>query len=148
MTHKYKVGDRVKIRTDLEVDKEYGEDVFVLEMASSRGKILSISRLVEGGYNIEGYSYPSQNLRFTDEMIDHSYPSIIIDVKTLAKLRHLRSLIIDSSNKDIIDSYIAFVTDGYQLTRENKIYCNKLYKGVKALSTNWYNAPLYDSTSY
>lgn len=48
------IGDKVRVRNDLEVDKVYGADVFVEDMQPYRGKIVTIDYVVaEGLYKIE-----------------------------------------------------------------------------------------------
>lgn len=51
----YKVGDKVKIREDLEVDKRYNELFFVKDMEKYKGKIATITRLspVQHSYDID-----------------------------------------------------------------------------------------------
>ena len=55
---KFKVGDKVKLRDDLEVGKEYGKINFLTPMKAFQGKELtidSINRL--GGYTVKGADY-------------------------------------------------------------------------------------------
>jgi hypothetical protein len=51
----YKVGDKVKIREDLEVDKEYNGLSFVKDMEKYKGKIATITEipLVQHSYKID-----------------------------------------------------------------------------------------------
>lgn len=51
----YKIGDKVKIREDLEVDKRYNELFFVKDMEKYKGKIATITRLspVQHSYDID-----------------------------------------------------------------------------------------------
>lgn len=51
----YKVGDNVKIRKDLKVDKRYNELFFVKDMEKYKGKIATITRIspVQHGYDID-----------------------------------------------------------------------------------------------
>lgn len=51
----YKVGDKVKIREDLEVDERYNELFFVKDMEKYKGKIATITRLspVQHSYDID-----------------------------------------------------------------------------------------------
>lgn len=54
---KYKVGDKVRVRTDLVVDDEYGIDwgvMFAEEMDKFRGQVVTIAKVTnEGIYNIK-----------------------------------------------------------------------------------------------
>lgn len=52
---KYKVGDRVRVRKDLEVDKLYGDLYFRVNMSFLCGKIVTISEVRAGYYHIDGY---------------------------------------------------------------------------------------------
>lgn len=72
--NKYKVGDKVKVRSDLEMDKVYksengAEDSVVGEMLGYRGKTVLIERDNAGcegdKYRIEGFSY-----NWTDDMFE------------------------------------------------------------------------------
>ena len=39
---KYKVGDKVRVRKDLEVGKRYGSDIFVPDMKKYAGKTITL----------------------------------------------------------------------------------------------------------
>ena len=62
---KYKVGDKVKVRSDLRVGKSYGEHTFVHGMFKFMGKIVTIESVWEQGYRIEEDAY-----WWTDEMLE------------------------------------------------------------------------------
>ena len=62
---KYKVGDKVKVRSDLRVGKSYGEHTFVHDMIKFMGKIVTIESVWEQGYRIEEDAY-----WWTDEMLE------------------------------------------------------------------------------
>ena len=62
---KYKVGDKVRVREDLEADKEYGKDLFVSEMSFLKGKTVIISDIKYGFYKI---IEDSGKWNWTDEM--------------------------------------------------------------------------------
>lgn len=62
---KYKVGDKVKVRSDLRVGKSYGEHTFVHDMFKFMGKIVTIESVWEQGYRIEEDIY-----WWTDEMLE------------------------------------------------------------------------------
>lgn len=62
---KYKVGDKVRVRSDLEAGKGYGNDVFTKEMKEFKSKIVTIERVISDGYRIkEDY----HKLSWTEEM--------------------------------------------------------------------------------
>lgn len=62
---KYKVGDKVRVRSDLRVGKSYGEHAFVHDMFKFRGKIVTIESVWKQGYRIEEDIY-----WWADEMLE------------------------------------------------------------------------------
>ena len=62
---KYKVGDKVKVRSDLRVGNSYGEHAFVHDMSKFRGKIVTIESAWKQCYRIEEDAY-----WWTDEMLE------------------------------------------------------------------------------
>ena len=48
-----KPGDKVLIRNDLVNDERYGNDTFVYQMEKYRGKILTISKIINDKYYME-----------------------------------------------------------------------------------------------
>jgi len=66
---KYKIGDRVKIREDLENGNTYGMNSFMSQMNEFKGKIVTISSDDrETGYDIEE---DKEHWGWTEEMIEH-----------------------------------------------------------------------------
>ena len=64
---KYKVGDKVRIRSDLEAGKRYGDEFFTKNMGKFKGKLVTIADVNETYYKIkEDDVYFS----WTDEMIE------------------------------------------------------------------------------
>lgn len=62
---KYKVGDKVRVKSDLVVGKSYGEHVFVYDMIKFSGKIVAIESVLKYGYHIKEGAY-----LWTDEMFE------------------------------------------------------------------------------
>lgn len=62
---KYKVGDKVRVRSDLKVGKGYGAHTFAYDMFKFEGKIVTIESVWEQGYRIEEDTY-----WWTDEMLE------------------------------------------------------------------------------
>lgn len=64
----YKVGDKVKIREDLEVFKKYNELFFVKEMEEYKGKIATITRVspIQRSYDID---IDDGDWSWTDDML-------------------------------------------------------------------------------
>ena len=64
---KYKIGDKVKIREDLVVGKNYGKHMFINDMVEFKGTEVIISRM---DYYNEGYILGGRGFIWTDEMIE------------------------------------------------------------------------------
>ncbi|MBU5487007.1 hypothetical protein KQI77_02360 [Clostridium sp. MSJ-8] len=64
---KYKVGDKVKVREDLEVDKKYGNKDFIDLMEQYKGKIVTIASIESNYYVIEE---DNGTWAWTDEMLE------------------------------------------------------------------------------
>lgn len=65
--NKYKVGDKVKVREDLEIWKIYGTDVFIDDMAELKGKEVTIKE-VEPKFN--SYRIKETGYNWTDDMFE------------------------------------------------------------------------------
>lgn len=65
---KYKVGDKVKIREDLEVGKEYNDCTFIIDMEKYKGKMATITYIYsDDSYDID---LDDGNWFWTDEMLE------------------------------------------------------------------------------
>ena len=67
---KYKVGDKVRIRRDLEVEERYGDSYFIKNMEQFKRKLVTIINVIcadETFYNIKE---DNMNFFWTDEMIE------------------------------------------------------------------------------
>jgi hypothetical protein len=62
---KRKIGDKVKVKSNLVIDRRYGSDSFVSDMAALRGKEVTIAIVNDDGYKIEKSRY-----NWTDEMFE------------------------------------------------------------------------------
>lgn len=62
---KYKVGDKVRVRSDLEKHKAYGGWGALEDMVKMRGEIVTIRRVRNSVYELE-----ENNLMWTDEMLE------------------------------------------------------------------------------
>lgn len=63
---KYKVGDKVKVRSDLKCEEYYGGVPFTSEMNRFKGMEFTIARVNYGGY----YEVLETLYNFTDEMLE------------------------------------------------------------------------------
>lgn len=64
---KYKVGDKVKVRSDLKINRDYGSQAFVREMSQYIGKVVTIKETYSNKYNIEE---DGGEWFWTDEMLE------------------------------------------------------------------------------
>lgn len=64
---KYKVGDKVKVREDLEIWKTYGSDVFIDDMAELKGKEVTIKSLCN---HSDEYRIEEMNFTWTSDMFE------------------------------------------------------------------------------
>ena len=64
---KYKVGDKVRVRRDLENDVSYGSQCTVEEMMDYKGNVVTISEVGQTCYQIEG---DEEGWSWTDEMLE------------------------------------------------------------------------------
>lgn len=67
---KYKVGDKVRVRKDLEVNSAYGNDGYYANFTKQMTKyrVVTISEVGSGSYSVEENAYA-----YTDEMFDGRY---------------------------------------------------------------------------
>lgn len=85
---KFKVGDKVRVREDLEIDKMYGNYEFIKEMAHLKGEIVTIKEVLKSGYRIEEEYY-----MWTDEMLE--------EVKLELKEKTFREVIADIKEREV-----------------------------------------------
>lgn len=107
---KFKVGDKVRVREDLEINKMYGNYGFIKEMAHLKGEITTIKEVLKRGYRIEEYCYT-----WTDEMLE--------EVKKEAQQKTFREVIADIKEGEIWESrskYIQRFADGIQIYHKEK----------------------------
>lgn len=121
---KFKVGDKVRVREDLEINKMYGNYGFIKEMAHLKGEITTIKEVLKRGYRIEEYCYT-----WTDEMLEKvkkeketqekTFREVIADIKE-GEVWECGHILITKSNDGIelkgMSSYSSYFTD------DNKIF--------------------------
>lgn len=78
---KYKVGDKVKVRSDLKVGEIYGNQIFVKEMKKYRGRDATILEEHSNFYNIE--EDKDENWDWAEEMFE---PVVEMSVEELLKI--------------------------------------------------------------
>ena len=67
---KYKVGDKVKVKKGLELNREYGGILFAKPMQCCLEVTISRVHKEDDGYNFNGYSVEENICFWTDEMLD------------------------------------------------------------------------------
>ena len=109
---KYKVGDKVKVREDLEMGKTYGELTFSTQMREYKGQIVTIETADDDGYQIEE---DELNWYWTDEMLE--------DVKEENTISEEMAIgqVIDNlmNNPDIIIKKLTKLTEECQKVNKN-----------------------------
>ena len=123
---KYKVGDRVKVRSDLEYGKVYGLDYATSVMAEFSGKVVTIETLlIIGKYRVKECGY-----NWTDEMFSglaegpacateadtlDSIADILQDYKDSGRLTELDAL--HAINMRLSEHYIGYGVEPPDITR-------------------------------
>ena len=67
---KYKVGDKVKVKKGLELNREYGGILFAKPMQCCLEVTIAWVHQEDEGYDFNGYSVKENNCFWTDEMLD------------------------------------------------------------------------------
>lgn len=73
---KFKVGDKVRVRKDLEAHKIYGSNSFTDSMAYMKGETATISEIIGNEYRIKECGY-----NWTDEMFENNLINSIGDLR-------------------------------------------------------------------
>lgn len=118
---KFKVGDRVRIRTDLKIFEKYGSQYFVRDMKQHEGKIAIITRVFDDYYfiNLDSFYWTDEMLKPCDAVLTISQLQSEID-KLSNKVQEEYSNVI--SNRDKVN-YLKKQLK--QLKEENKKEKNK-----------------------
>lgn len=109
---KYKVGDKVKVREDLEIGETYGGLTFSVQMREYRGQIVTIKTADDDSYQIEE---DELNWYWTEEMLeDIEEENTISEEMTIGQ-------VIDNlmNNPDIIIKNLTKLTEECQKVNED-----------------------------
>lgn len=122
---KFKVGDRVRIRTDLKIFEKYGSQYFVRDMKQHEGKIAIITRVFDDYYfiNLDSFYWTDEMLKPCDAVLTISQLQSEID-KLSNKVQKEYSNVI--SNRDKVN------------------YLKEQLKQLKELSKKEKNKPILD----
>ena len=119
---KFKIGDKVRLRDDLEVGEDYGEITFLRDMKDLQGKELTIDRISRQGNYIlkEGRFYYSEEMlekvNDTDDLLEFALGKLNMTKEELEK--ELR----EEYEKNKIDKQV--VENISKRYRDFENYCN------------------------
>ena len=112
---KYKVGDKVRVRKDLEPGNFYGRAYYSSDMNKFKAMECVVTNIYDGTYNINNSEYG-----FTDEMLE---PVNDLLEYALEKLGMTKEELENEMNRDEED--ITFVEKCMNNKNEIREYCNK-----------------------
>ena len=112
---KYKVGDKVRVRKDLELDKKYGDVLYSLDMDEFKNKECVITKVGFIAYKINNsvHWWSEEMLEPVDDLLEYA----------LEKLGMTKEELEDEMNRDKED--IAFVEKYKKNKKERRKYCDK-----------------------
>ena len=116
---KYKVGDKVRVRKDLEPGNFYGRAYYSSDMNKFKAMECVITNIYDGTYNINNSEYG-----FTDEMLE---PVDDLLEYALEKLGMTENELRDEMNRDNED--IAFIKKCMNDKKEVRKYCHRFELG-------------------
>ena len=112
---KYKVGDKVRVRKDLELDKKYGDVLYSLDMDEFKNKECVITKVGFIAYKINNSDrwWSEEMLEPVDDLLEYA----------LEKLGMTKEELEDEMNEDKKD--IKFIEKCIKDNEERKEYCKK-----------------------
>ena len=111
---KYKIGDKVRVRKDLEPGNFYGRGYYSSDMNKFKAMECVVTNIYDGTYNINNSEYG-----FTDEMLE---PVNDLLEYALEKLGMTKEELKDEMNRDEED--MAKAIEIVRLNNEVEAYCN------------------------
>ena len=113
---KYKVGDKVRVRKDLEPGNFYGKDYYISSMDKFKGEECIITDIWDQSYQINNFGY-----WWSEEMFESIYDDLL--EYALEKLGMTREELENEMNRDEED--ITFVEKCIKNKNEINEYCKK-----------------------
>ena len=112
---KYKVGDKVRVKKDLEVGNFYGNTYYASSMGKFKAMECVVTKISDGLYDINnsGYWFSDEMLEPIDDLLEYA----------LEKLGMTKERLEDEMNRDKED--IAFVKKCIKDKDEIREYCQK-----------------------
>jgi hypothetical protein len=100
---KYKIGDKVRVRKDLVVDRVYGEDKFIAPMEKYLDKTMTVDKIVKNcKYKLKE---DTEHWNWTDEMLEEDGINIIVDGNKVIAKRDGKAGIAKCSPEDEFDIF-------------------------------------------
>ena len=112
---KYKVGDKVRVRKDLEPGNSYGRAYYASDMNKFKAMECVVTNIYDGTYNINNSEYG-----FTDEMLE---PVDELLEYALEKLGMTKEELENEMNRDEED--IRFIDNNFKEKNRYLQYCDK-----------------------
>ena len=112
---KYKIGDKVRVKKDLEPGNFYGRGYYSSDMNKFKAMECVVTNIYDGTYNINNSEYG-----FTDEMLE---PVDELLEYALEKLEMTKEELEDKMNEDKED--IRFIDDNFKEKNRYLQYCDK-----------------------
>ena len=113
---KYKVGDKVRVRKDLEPGNFYGKDYYISSMDRFKGEKCVITEIWDQSYQINNFGY-----WWSEEMFE-SIDDDLLEY-ALEKLGMTKEELEDKMNEDKED--IRFIDDNFKEKNRYLQYCDK-----------------------
>ena len=113
---KYKVGDKVRVRKDLEPGNFYGKDYYISSMDRFKGEKCVITEIWDQSYQINNFGY-----WWSEEMFE-SIDDDLLEY-ALEKLGMTKEELEDEMNRDKED--IRFIDDNFKEKNRYLQYCDK-----------------------
>jgi hypothetical protein len=116
------VGMKVRVKKDLIVDKEYGDDIFIRGMEKYKGQIATITRKA---MHHKKFDLDISHHNWTPEMVDYIPEVLFTDLKEGMKVRIKSDLIVDEQYGsdtfiDDMEEYLGEVVTIHELLPVNK----------------------------
>ena len=141
---KYKLGDYVRVRKDLEVDKMYGNSWFVQLMEKHCGKIYEVVKAFEDGkYYLKGASpyFFSNEMLEPVEDLEPTYTRLEMVQKLIENPERKAKMIVDSNGFDIDISIVESKTNN--IVEANKYATLSWVEGMNPLTI-----PIHDKSRW
>ena len=135
---KYKVGDKVRVRKDLELDKKYGDVLYSLDMDEFKNKECVITKVGFIAYKINNsdHWWSEEMLEPVDELLEYA----------LEKLGMTKEELENEMNRDEED--IAFIKKCMNYKNEIREYCKKFNSACNGCEVKRFKDKYKDKFKY